>query len=122
MTATFPHTLSGLAPGFRLAPVGLLDDNFNIRPWQKLLGQVAAASLAYFYGGVHITGLAGYPVPGYAGAILTIFFLLACTNAFNLIDAVDGLAAGVGLFATLTTLIAALQSQNSAAWRSGCAT
>jgi UDP-GlcNAc:undecaprenyl-phosphate GlcNAc-1-phosphate transferase len=35
-------------------------------------------------------------------------WLLACTNAFNLIDGLDGLAAGVGLFATITTLCAAL--------------
>jgi UDP-GlcNAc:undecaprenyl-phosphate/decaprenyl-phosphate GlcNAc-1-phosphate transferase len=45
---------------------------------------------------------------------LTMAWLLGCTNAFNLIDGIDGLAAGVGLFATLTTLIAALLGSNPA--------
>jgi len=43
---------------------------------------------------------------------VTVFWLLACTNAFNLIDGVDGLAAGVGLFATVTMLLAALLGNN----------
>src|SRR5207302_8185636 len=43
---------------------------------------------------------------------ITVFWLLACTNAFNLIDGVDGLAAGVGLFATITMLLAALLQNN----------
>ena len=43
---------------------------------------------------------------------MTILWLVACTNAFNLIDGVDGLAAGVGLFATCTTLVAALLQNN----------
>jgi len=37
---------------------------------------------------------------------------VACVNAFNLIDGLDGLAAGLGLFATLTTFAAALLQQN----------
>lgn len=43
---------------------------------------------------------------------VTALWLVGCTNAFNLIDGVDGLAAGVGLFATATTLIAALLQHN----------
>ena len=43
---------------------------------------------------------------------MTVVWLLACTNAFNLIDGVDGLSAGVGLFATATTLVAALMQHN----------
>ncbi len=44
----------------------------------------------------------------------TILWLLACTNAFNLVDGMDGLAAGVGLFSTLTIFVAALLQQNMA--------
>jgi UDP-GlcNAc:undecaprenyl-phosphate GlcNAc-1-phosphate transferase len=47
-------------------------------------------------------------------APVTILWLVACTNAFNLIDGVDGLAAGLGLFATATILIAALLQHNFA--------
>jgi UDP-GlcNAc:undecaprenyl-phosphate GlcNAc-1-phosphate transferase len=43
---------------------------------------------------------------------LTIGWLLICTNAFNLVDGLDGLAAGVGLFATLTIFSAALLQGN----------
>src|SRR5439155_4205751 len=45
---------------------------------------------------------------------VTLFWLVLCTNAFNLIDGVDGLAAGLGLFATLTMLVAALAQNNVA--------
>src|SRR3954453_4405433 len=39
---------------------------------------------------------------------VTVVWLVGCSNAFNLIDGLDGLAAGIGLFATFTTLLAAL--------------
>src|SRR5581483_6968252 len=42
----------------------------------------------------------------------TVGWLLLCTNALNLIDGMDGLAVGVGLFATTTTLLAALLQGN----------
>src|SRR5258707_5829576 len=45
---------------------------------------------------------------------LTIVWLVVCANAFNLIDGVDGLATGLGLFATVTTLIIALLQGNLA--------
>ena len=40
--------------------------------------------------------------------LLTVAWLVLCSNAFNLIDGVDGLAAGVGLTATLTTCLAGM--------------
>src|SRR2546421_10492649 len=43
---------------------------------------------------------------------VTVIWLVGCTNAFNLIDGLDGLAAGVGLFATLTMVLSALANQN----------
>jgi UDP-GlcNAc:undecaprenyl-phosphate GlcNAc-1-phosphate transferase len=89
---------------------GILDDLIGLKPWQKLAGQIAAGGLAWG-AGVHI-GFRGTEPGGPWSAIVTIFWLVGCTNAFNLIDGVDGLAAGLGLFATLTTLVAALL-QNS---------
>jgi UDP-GlcNAc:undecaprenyl-phosphate GlcNAc-1-phosphate transferase len=90
---------------------GLLDDLFGLKPWQKLLGQLGAAVLA-FAAGVHFTGIAGYHFPIWLTLPATVLWLIGCTNAFNLIDGVDGLAAGVGFFATLTTLMAALLQHN----------
>jgi UDP-GlcNAc:undecaprenyl-phosphate GlcNAc-1-phosphate transferase len=87
--------------------VGVLDDLIGLRPWQKLVGQVAAACVAYWCG-VHFSGVAGLSLPGLWSLPLTIVWLVACSNAFNLIDGVDGLATGIGLFATFTVLAAAL--------------
>jgi UDP-GlcNAc:undecaprenyl-phosphate/decaprenyl-phosphate GlcNAc-1-phosphate transferase len=92
---------------------GLVDDLKGLEPWQKLAGQVVAAGAAY-WAGVHIHGLAGYGAGAWWNLPVTIIWLVACTNAINLIDGVDGLATGVGLFATFTTLIAALLQNNVA--------
>jgi UDP-GlcNAc:undecaprenyl-phosphate/decaprenyl-phosphate GlcNAc-1-phosphate transferase len=97
--------------------IGLVDDIRGLEPWQKLAGEIAAAGAAY-WAGIHIQSLAGYGAPygnpAWWNFPATILWLVACTNAINLIDGVDGLATGVGLFATLTTLIAALVQNNTA--------
>jgi UDP-GlcNAc:undecaprenyl-phosphate GlcNAc-1-phosphate transferase len=91
---------------------GLLDDGLGLKPWAKILGQIVAGALAC-HAGVRIQSVAGYPVAGAWWHIpLTIFWLVGCTNAFNLIDGLDGLAAGVGLFATATALFNALLTGN----------
>ena len=86
---------------------GLLDDWLQLKPWHKLAGQVGAAAAAYI-AGVRIAGIGEYPLAPWAGFLLTAGWLVLCSNAFNLIDGVDGLAAGVGLTATLTTGVAGL--------------
>ncbi|MBV8068476.1 MAG: undecaprenyl/decaprenyl-phosphate alpha-N-acetylglucosaminyl 1-phosphate transferase [Acidobacteriaceae bacterium] len=90
---------------------GLFDDLVGYRPWQKLAGQVWAALLAYL-GGVqtHVGASQSWNVVW--NLPLSILWMVGCANAFNLIDGLDGLAAGVGLFATLTTLVAALLDHN----------
>src|SRR6185437_1950960 len=85
----------------------LLDDLISLQPWVKLSGEIFAALLAYF-GGIQIHDFLWYAIPSYVGLPLTIAWLVGCTNAFNLIDGLDGLATGIGLVATLTTLIAGL--------------
>jgi len=90
---------------------GLLDDLLGIKAWQKFVGQLAASALAVC-AGVQIIGIAWHPLPAWFTIPLTVLWLVGCTNALNLIDGVDGLAAGIGLFATVTTLIAALLGHN----------
>ncbi|HXN46308.1 MAG TPA: MraY family glycosyltransferase [Bryobacteraceae bacterium] len=114
----FDHTqfslVQALLPSAALVfVIGLIDDFSGLRPWQKLVGQVAAASMAYG-AGVRIVALAGHPTSPWWSFIVTIVWLVACTNAFNLIDGLDGLAAGIGFFATLTIFIAALIMHNTA--------
>jgi UDP-GlcNAc:undecaprenyl-phosphate GlcNAc-1-phosphate transferase len=86
---------------------GLFDDLMGLRAWQKLAAQICAAGLAYA-AGVNVGGVAGFAAPGWWTLPITVAWLVACSNAFNLIDGMDGLSAGVGLFASLTTLAAAL--------------
>lgn len=91
--------------------VGIMDDVFRLNPWQKIAGQIAAALLACG-AGVHMTKFAGMVIPEPWNLIATTAWLVLCTNALNLIDGIDGLAAGVGLFATVTTMLAALLDHN----------
>jgi UDP-GlcNAc:undecaprenyl-phosphate GlcNAc-1-phosphate transferase len=88
---------------------GLADDLAGLKPWQKFAGQFVAAGLACS-AGVAIKAIGPYAVPLWLGIPATLLWLAACSNAFNLIDGIDGLAAGIGLFATASTLIAALLS------------
>ena len=88
---------------------GLVDDKFTLTPRQKLLGQVVASVIAVASGLVideivnplqnsviHL-GLAAMPI--------TVVFLVAYTNIFNLIDGLDGLASGIACIAGLTMWI-----------------
>jgi UDP-GlcNAc:undecaprenyl-phosphate GlcNAc-1-phosphate transferase len=104
----------GISLALSLAPaavivlgVGLIDDIRGLKPWQKLAGEIVAAVFAYF-GGFGVYVLRGQPVSDWLSLPLTVLWLVGCANALNLIDGMDGLAAGVGIFATLTSFIAAL--------------
>lgn len=93
--------------------VGLVDDFIGLKPTHKLVGQLGAALLAY-WAGVRIDQFAGYTTTGVWALPVTIFWLLLCTNAFNLVDGLDGLAAGVGLLSTLTICAAGFLQHNMA--------
>lgn len=94
--------------------IGLVDDLKGLKAWPKFGLQFVAAGLAY-WGGVRVLSLHGHGLDNWWWSIpVTVFWLVFCTNAFNLIDGVDGLATGVGLFATLTTLAAGLMQGNYA--------
>lgn len=90
---------------------GLLDDLIGLKPWQKLAGQFAGAAWAVA-AGARITFLDGHHYSSFLTFPFSLFWLIACTNAFNLIDGLDGLASGVGLFATVTALLAAVLQGN----------
>lgn len=74
--------------------VGLLDDLLNIKPYQKLFGQLIGA--------IFVVGLGPkLPITGYelVDIWITVFWLIGITNAINLLDNMDGLAAGIALIA-----------------------
>jgi UDP-GlcNAc:undecaprenyl-phosphate GlcNAc-1-phosphate transferase len=92
---------------------GLIDDFFNLRPAYKLAGQIAAGAIV-FYNGLRIEEVAGLSLPIWLSLPLTILWLLLCSNAFNLIDGLDGLCAGMGFVATLALFAAALIEHDAA--------
>ncbi len=92
--------------------IGLIDDIISVRPWIKVAAEAVAAILAWF-GGIHVSGLVGHSFSSVAVSfVVTLSWIVLCTNAINLIDGVDGLAAGVSLFAAITMLIAAILGHN----------
>jgi UDP-GlcNAc:undecaprenyl-phosphate GlcNAc-1-phosphate transferase len=113
-----PQMTAALEPAWKLIPgaalvflVGLLDDFFSLKPWLKILGLVAAASVVFF-SGLRVGGLARQEVAVWLDYPLTVFWLLLTSNALNLIDGLDGLCAGMGLVATLALFAAALLHGN----------
>ena len=74
--------------------VGLVDDWLHVKPYQKLIGQVIGAAIVVNYGLV-LPWTGSLP----ANMVITIFWLIGITNAINLLDNMDGLAAGVAAIA-----------------------
>ena len=81
--------------------VGLFDDLRSLKPSTKLVAQVAVASLLVFYGYrlEWVESLTG-------DTLLTLVWIVGITNAFNLLDNMDGLCTGVALIAGLSLLVA----------------
>jgi UDP-GlcNAc:undecaprenyl-phosphate GlcNAc-1-phosphate transferase len=90
---------------------GLIDDVKGLKAVSKLLAEIVAA-IAAFVAGVHLTSLGGHALSPWLSLPATVLWLVLCANALNLIDGVDGLACGVGLFATATALLAAVVQHN----------
>ena len=97
------QTLGLLLAGSIVVLIGLVDDLGSLRPWTKLAGQTVAV-LVLLKAGIFIK-LTFVPRPVAIG--LTIAWLLACTNAFNLIDIMDGLSAGTAMMAALGFIVVA---------------
>jgi len=92
---------------------GVLDDLVGFRPWQKMIGIVAAATLAFEAGiRVDLHLVPGIGQASWLSFVITVLWLTGCANAFNLIDGMDGLASGAGMIATLAMLIAGLLHGN----------
>ncbi|MDP3143642.1 MAG: MraY family glycosyltransferase [Candidatus Omnitrophota bacterium] len=78
--------------------LGLIDDILDLSASKKLIVQFLIA-LILFLGGVK-TQIS--VLPEWANALLTLFWLVAITNAFNLLDIQDGLASGIAIICSLT--------------------
>jgi UDP-GlcNAc:undecaprenyl-phosphate GlcNAc-1-phosphate transferase len=93
--------------------LGVYDDIRGARPYTKFAVQ-ALAAIMLFAGGLRITNIpvlfGDRTLPWLLGLLCTVVWVLAITNAFNLIDGLDGLATGSALFSTLVAFIVGLQN------------
>ncbi|MDH5670314.1 MAG: undecaprenyl/decaprenyl-phosphate alpha-N-acetylglucosaminyl 1-phosphate transferase, partial [Nitrospira sp.] len=94
---------SVLLGGLIILGFGVWDDRIDLGYKVKLLGQLLAALVIVFVGGIRFESIPVFSnaeLPMWIGAPLTVFFLVAVSNAGNLADGLDGLAGGLS-FLTL---------------------
>jgi UDP-GlcNAc:undecaprenyl-phosphate GlcNAc-1-phosphate transferase len=93
--------LAGIVAGcVLLFAAGLLDDVRHLSPLAKLAAQFAAAGLA-IAAGLRVELIENDPL----GIVVALVWLVGITNAFNLLDNMDGLSAGVAFTASLVLLL-----------------
>ena len=101
-----------LLGGTLIVIIGLIDDYKNLPAKVKLLGQILAACVVVYFD-VRIDVLTDpfgdYLYLEYLAAPATVFWIVGLTNTVNLIDGLDGLAAGVSTIASITIMLVALQ-------------
>jgi UDP-GlcNAc:undecaprenyl-phosphate GlcNAc-1-phosphate transferase len=120
MAAYIPHLHSAfslktlltiLVPAALIFLLGVYDDLYTVGPYFKFAVQALAATML-FAGGLRILNIpvlfGTHQLPWFVGLPFTILWVLAITNAFNLIDGLDGLAAGSALFSTLVAFVVTL--------------
>ncbi len=108
--------LSILIASFVIVLMGIFDDINPIKARYKLIVQIVAACITTFYGNIvlndiSIFGLSiAFPVP--INYLITIFVVVAITNALNFIDGLDGLASGISCiyFATIAVIAGILNN------------
>ena len=94
-----------------MALLGLIDDIFQAPAWAKFGLQILIAGAATWSGIV-------YPIfyTNSANIAFTMFWLVAITNAFNLLDNMDGLSPGVGLITALNTALILSAPHDPLSW------
>jgi UDP-GlcNAc:undecaprenyl-phosphate GlcNAc-1-phosphate transferase len=104
-----------LAGALIVAATGAADDLWSVGPFTKVAFQILGGllALAAGYGITSVTNpLTGTTIQlGWLAWPLTLLWVIGITNAFNLIDGLDGLAAGVALIASGTLLVASLAAE-----------
>lgn len=92
--------------------VGVADDIYDLKPKTKFAGQVVAACIVVA-SGLLLSSIrnpfgAGFVEFGWFAYPLTVFYLVAFANVINLIDGLDGLAAGITAISSLTIFVFAV--------------
>jgi UDP-GlcNAc:undecaprenyl-phosphate/decaprenyl-phosphate GlcNAc-1-phosphate transferase len=86
--------------------IGIKDDILVIAADKKLYGEFIATVIVVILGDIRFTSLHGfmgiYQINYMTSILLTCFVVVVLTNAFNLIDGIDGLASGIGMLVSIT--------------------
>lgn len=99
---------------------GLKDDLVTISPTKKFFAQAIAATITVTFAGVRLHSLGGllgiYQLPDYVSVPFSIIGCIFVTNAFNLLDGIDGLAGTIGVYISIMLgLFLAAYGQSSTA-------
>lgn len=101
-----------LIGGFIIFLTGFYDDIHDISPKLKMLGQIIAALVVIFYGGISLKGFTLPFLPDTVSyiiaIIITIAWIVGITNAVNLIDGLDGLCGGISIIVLVTISLTSL--------------
>lgn len=85
--------------------VGLKDDLINMNAWKKFGAETITALIVTLFTDLHFTNFHGFlgigELPAWASIMTTVFIIVLVINAVNLIDGIDGLAASVGIIASV---------------------
>lgn len=104
-----------LIAGFIIFMVGLYDDVHDLSPKVKLIFEIIAAVIVIVYGEIYIKGFVYFPndaITIFSG-IVTLFWIVGITNAINLIDGLDGLAAGISIIVLVTISVTSILAGRS---------
>lgn len=106
----FPLLLAFVGAVVALHVTGLVDDRHALGPYSKLLIQLVAAAVVVvpFHSIRVMTFLDAHVGGPWLSILLTVLWITAITNAFNFLDNMDGLSAGVAAVCTTAFLIAAI--------------
>lgn len=101
-----------LLGGFIIFLTGFYDDIHDLSPKLKMLGQIIAALIVIFYGGISLKGFSIPFLPSQfsyvIAIIITIGWIVGVTNAVNLIDGLDGLCGGISIIVLVTISLTSL--------------
>lgn len=104
-TFEFRHDVLGVILGGTIVVMlGLIDDFGVLTPWTKLTGQLLAV-FVLIKSGIRIEIAV---LPDWLDLLLTVLWMVGLINAFNLLDIMDGLSAGVGAVSAAGLLVVAL--------------
>lgn len=115
----FPHLIAGLGRElvgivlglFIIFGGGLIDDLYELKPYQKLIFQAAAAAVTIYFGyqvRILTVPFKGTIAIGSWGIPITFLWIIGLINAMNFLDGMDGLAAGVGFIIATTFFISGM--------------